>query len=244
MKHYRYAHRGLHDLAQGIPENSRAAFARAIDAGFGAELDVHLLSGGALAVFHDSDLRRMTGRDGVVEDLTAAQLRDYTLGGTKETIPEFREVLELYNVVKLPLVVELKSYRGNHDVLAARTAAELDKYRVPYVIESFDPRCVLWFKKHRPEIIRGQLAKDFTSAPDETSEMGRAADVFLTSMASNIVTKPHFVAFKFEHRDASSLRLVKKLRSAEIFYWTIRSRADMETAEAEGAQVIFEGFVP
>lgn len=242
MKHYRYAHRGLHDLAKGVPENSRAAFARAIDAGFGSELDVHLLADGALAVFHDSDLRRMTGRDGVIEDLTAAQLRDYPLGGTKETIPEFREVLELYDVVKLPLVVELKSCKGNHDALAARAAAELDKYRVPYVVESFDPRCLLWLRKHRPEIVRGQLAQDFLRG--EHSGMGREVDRLLTHMAFNTVTKPDFVAFRFEDRDCAGLRLVKRLHSAAVFYWTIRSRADMEAAEAEGAQVIFEGFVP
>ena len=242
MKHYRYAHRGLHDLAQGIPENSRAAFARAIDAGFGSELDVHLLADGSLAVFHDSDLERMTGRDGVIEDLSAARLADYRLGGTEETIPRLHEVLALYDVVKLPLVVELKSYRGNCDALAARTAAELDRFRVPYVIESFDPRCVLWFKKHRPEVVRGQLAQDFLRG--EHSGMGRAADRILTHMAFNALTRPDFVAFRFEDRGCASLRLVKALRRADVFYWTIRSRADMETAEAEGAQVIFENFVP
>ncbi len=242
MKHFRYAHRGLHDIGQGIPENSMTAFRRAVVHGFGAELDVHLLADGSLAVFHDSDLKRMTGRDGVIEDLTAAQLAEYRLGGTEKTIPQLCEVLTLFDHAKLPLLVELKSYRDNHDELTARAVEELDKYRAPYVIESFDPRCLLWLRHNRPEIIRGQLAQDFVHG--EPSGMGERIDRVLTHMAFNRFTRPHFVSFRFEDRETPSLRRVKRFHSAEVFYWTIRSREDMETAEAEGAQIIFEGFIP
>ena len=242
MKQFRYAHRGLHDLAQGIPENSLPAFRRAAGRGFGAELDVHLLADGSLAVFHDSDLKRMTGREGIIEELTSDKLVDYRLGGTEEAIPQLYQVLELFDRAKLPLVVEVKSYKGNHDALTARTVEELDKYGAPYVMESFDPRCLLWLRKNRPEIIRGQLAMDFIRG--EHSGMGERVDRLLTHMAFNRFTRPNFVAFRFEDRETPSLRRVKRLHSAVVFYWTIRSREDMETAEAEGAQVIFEGFVP
>ena len=244
MKHFRYAHRGLYDPDAGIPENSRAAFRRAIERGFGAELDAHLLADGSLAVFHDSDLRRMTGREGTIEELTEERLSDYRLGGTGETIPRLRDVLELFEGTGLPLLVELKSHKGNHNALTARAVEELDRYRVPYVMESFDPRCLLWLRRSRPEIVRGQLAQDFLRTPQSASGMGRVMDCVLTSMALNAVTRPDFVAFNFDHRDACSLRRVKRLGSADIFYWTIRSRGDMETAEAEGAQIIFEGFIP
>ena len=244
MKRFRYAHRGLHDRSAGIPENSLAAFRRAIEHGFAAELDVHLLADGSLAVFHDSDLRRMTGREGTVETLRARELSDYRLGGTEETVPRLCDVLRLYEGTGLPLLVELKSYRGNHNALAARTVEELDKFRVPYVMESFDPRCVLWLRRNRPEIVRGQLAQDFLRKPKDTSGLGKAMDRVLTDMALNAATRPDFVAFNFDHRDARSLRRVKRAKSADIFYWPIRSREDMETAEAEGAQVIFEGFIP
>ena len=244
MKHFRYAHRGLHDKSAGVPENSLAAFRRAIGHGFGAELDVHLLADGSLAVFHDSDLKRMTGREGAVEELSAARLSDYKLGGTEETIPRLCEVLELFEGTKLPLVVELKSHKGNHNALAARTVEALEQYRVPYVVESFDPRCLLWLRRSRPDVVRGQLAQDFLRTPRCASGMGGAMDRALTGMVFNALTRPDFVAFNFDHRDARSLRRVKRKKSADIFYWTIRSRADMETAEAEGAQIIFEGFSP
>ena len=53
-----YAHRGLHDKEVGSPENSLAAFKEAVESGYGAELDVHLLKDGNLAVIHDSSLFR------------------------------------------------------------------------------------------------------------------------------------------------------------------------------------------
>lgn len=243
MKHFRYAHRGLHDQSIGIPENSMAAFRSAIEHGFGVELDVHLLADGALAVFHDSDLKRVTGREGVLEDLTAAQLGEYKLGGTEETIPQFFEVLELFEGTELPVLVELKSYRNDYTALTEATVAELDKHQVPYVIESFDPRCLMWLRKHRPEIIRGQLAQDFLHH-SEVDGLSHAQRRILTHMAFNKVTRPNFVSFHFEDRDTPSMRRVRRFHSADIFYWTIRSREDMETAEAEGAQVIFENFIP
>ncbi len=241
MRQIRYAHRGLHDLSQGIPENSLPAFRRAAGRGYGAELDVHLLADGSLAVFHDSDLRRMTGREGTLEELTAAELSAYTLGGTKETIPQLRDVLCVYERAGLPLVVELKSHAGNHDALTARTVEELDRFGVPCVLESFDPRCLLWLRENRPEIIRGQLAQDFTRNP---SGLGEEADRRMTELAFNAETEPYFVAYRFEDRMQPALREILRRGRPVVFYWTIRSREDMEIAEAEGAQVIFEGFLP
>ena len=70
FRQWRYAHRGLHDREKGIPENSMAAFKRAAANGFGAELDVHLMKDGHLAVIHDASLLRTAGVDVQIEDLT------------------------------------------------------------------------------------------------------------------------------------------------------------------------------
>ena len=93
LRGWSYAHRGLHE--KGRPENSMAAFRAALEGGYGIELDVHLLSDGNLAIMHDSLLKRTTGCDGRIEDLTTEQLADYRLEGTTETIPTFSQVLEL-----------------------------------------------------------------------------------------------------------------------------------------------------
>ena len=115
LQGWSYAHRGLH--GNGIPENSMAAFRAALEHGYGIELDIHLLKDGNLAVIHDSLLNRTTGAAGRIEDLTTEELKNYHLEGTEETIPEFMDVLTLYNG-KAPLIVELKPTDGNHAALA------------------------------------------------------------------------------------------------------------------------------
>lgn len=149
LRQYRYAHRGYHDKPH-IPENSMAAFRRAIEHGYGAELDVHLMKDGRLAVIHDASLKRTAGADVLVEDLTAEELKQYRLEGTQEQIPLLEEVLPLFQG-KTPLIIELKAERGNHAQLAEATCTMLDRFRVNYCIESFDPRCILWLKSIGPD---------------------------------------------------------------------------------------------
>ena len=95
LRRFRYAHRGLHDPAQGVPENSMAAFRRARAFQCGIELDVHLTKDGHLAVIHDKSLLRTAGADVIVEQLTVPQLKNYRLEGTQEKIPLLEEVLEM-----------------------------------------------------------------------------------------------------------------------------------------------------
>ena len=106
FRKWRYAHRGFHDREKGIPENSLAAFKRAASNGFGAELDVHLMKDGKLAVIHDASLLRTAGADVYIEDLTAGELESYRLEGTEQRIPLLEEVLPLF-VGRAPLIVEL-----------------------------------------------------------------------------------------------------------------------------------------
>ena len=123
---YDYAHRGFH--GDGIPENSMAAFRAAKEKGYGIELDIHLLSDGGLAVMHDSALKRTTGAEGRIEDLTVGELANYRLEGTEETIPLFSDVLALFEGAA-PLIVELKA-EGNQAELARVACDMLDKYDV------------------------------------------------------------------------------------------------------------------
>ena len=241
LRKFRYAHRGLYDKEAGIPENSLPAFSRAIARGFGAELDVHLLRDGTLAVFHDSDVKRMTGREGYLEDLSADELKDYALDGTKETIPQFKDVLALFAGTGLPVIVEVKSFRDNFAELTERTMAELDKFGVKYCVESFDPRCVAWLKKHRPEVIRGQLSCDFLK---DRGNLSLPMAFATTNLLGNIMAQPDFAAYKFEDKKNWAPRLCRKLYGAQGVYWTIRSKEDLETAEREGAIAIFERFIP
>ena len=238
----RYAHRGLHDVAQGRPENSMAAFRAAVEGGFGAELDVHLMADGALAVVHDSDLTRVCGKSAHIEDLTAADLKDYPLQGTAETIPLFEDVLSLFEG-KTPLVVELKVERGNAGALTDAAMAMLQGWNGTYCVESFHPAVLLRLKAAYPGVIRGQLSQNFLKG-SEVGNLPWIARFLLTNLLTTAFTRPDFIAYNCLDRRNVSLRLMKRLYGVHEAAWTVRDREVMERLEQEGVPVIFEQFVP
>ena len=240
LRQFRYAHRGLHDKPQ-IPENSMAAFRKAVEHGFGAELDIHLMADGNLAVIHDSSLLRTAGADVCIEDLTAADLERYTLEESSEKIPLLQEVLTLFEG-KAPLIVELKAERGNHAALSGAAAKLLDAYGGDYCIESFDPRVVSWFRKHRPEVCRGQLAENFLHG--RGVKLSLPLRFVLTNLLANVAACPDFVAYQFSNRKTFGLRLCRLFWKPQMVYWTLRSRGELEQAERERGLCIFENFTP
>lgn len=239
---YRYAHRGFHDKPH-IPENSLPAFRRAIANAYGAELDVHLMKDGHLAVIHDANLKRTAGVDIQVEDLTAEELKKYRLEGTEERIPLLEEVLPLFED-RTPLIVELKSERGNYNELTEATCAVMDQFRVQYCMESFDPRCLMWLRKNRPGIVRGQLSENFGHHREDGAGHGRLTLFALTNLLSNIATRPDFVAYRFSDRTSLSMRWCRKFYKVMEANWTITNKEEMKEAEKAGNLVIFEQFDP
>lgn len=238
----RYAHRGLHDEARGIPENSTAAFRRAIEQGFGAELDVHLMADGELAVIHDSSLKRMCGAPVEIEDLTAADLPHYPLLGTEETIPLFRDVLALFEG-KTPLIIELKVERDNANALTDAVMEALKGWRGRYCIESFHPLVLLRLKEKYPQVVRGQLSENFLKARD-VGTLSMPGRFILTNLLTTAVTTPDFIAYKWQDRRNPSLRLMRSLYGVREAGWTIRDRQTLEELEQDGVIPIFEGFLP
>ena len=239
LRGWAYAHRGLY--GDGVPENSMAAFRAAMDAGYGIELDVHLLKDGSLAVIHDHALVRTTGCDGKIEDLTADQLANYSLEGTGETIPNFRDVLALY-AGKAPLIIELKAIDGNHAALCEAACKAMEGYEGPWCMESFDPRCIRWLRLHRPDIIRGQLAENFMAA--KSNPLHPVLKFGITHQMGNFLILPDFVAYKFADRKTLGNFLVRKFWGVQGVTWTLKSKADFDAAVKEGWLPIFEGFRP
>lgn len=217
-----------------------AAFRAALDHGYGIEFDLHLLKDGNLGVMHDSQLLRTTGKEGRMEDLTTEELADYHLQGTSETIPEFRQVLELFDG-KAPLIIELKTDGGNHAALTETACRMLEDYKGPYCIESFDPFCIYWLKKNRPDIIRGQLAENAMAAKGRYPWIVR----FITTYyLENFLTLPDFIAYRFQDRKTASNAICRKLWGIQGVSWTLRNPEDFKAAEEEGWLPIFEGFIP
>lgn len=237
LRGWSYAHRGLHKA--GVPENSMAAFRAALEKGYGIELDIHLLRDGNLAVIHDHPLVRTTGAEGVIEDLTTQQLTDYKLEGTEETIPTFRQVLDLFNG-KAPIIVELKA-KGNHKELVDAAVKMLADYEGAYCIESFDPRCIYYLKKQYPHIIRGQLTENFLKGK---GNLPWYLKLMLTLQLENFLIRPDFVAYKFADRKNLGNFLARKLWGVQGVTWTVKNLQDHKTAQAEGWIPIFEDYEP
>lgn len=238
LRGWSYAHRGLHD--EKLPENSMAAFRAALDAGYGVELDIHLLKDGNLAVMHDSSLKRTAGADGKIEDLTTEDLKRYHLGGTEETIPEFQHVLDLF-AGKAPLIVELKCEGNNHAALCEAACKMLDHYDGPYCMESFDPRAVAWLRKNRPDIIRGQLSENWMGKPLALPGVLKFA---LTYHITNAYTRPDFIAYKYADRKAFGTDICRKFWNIQGVSWTLKSQEEYDIAVSEGWIPIFEDFKP
>lgn len=238
LRRWNYAHRGLHDADK--PENSMAAFRAALAGGYGIELDIHLMRDGNLAVIHDSSLKRIAGADVRIEDLSTEDLTSYHLAGTGECIPLFADVLDLF-AGRAPLIVELKVAGGNYADLCQAACRLLDSYNGPYCIESFDPRAVAWFRKHRPDVIRGQLSENW---------MGKKLPVpavlrwILTFHISNIYTRPDFIAYKYADRKVFGTEICRKFWNLQGVSWTLKTPEEYAIAVEEGWIPIFEGFRP
>lgn len=213
-----------------------AAFARAVEAGYGIELDLHLTRDGKLAVIHDASLKRTCGVDLKIEDLTLAEARDYPLEESDERIPEFCDFLRLVDG-KVPLVVELKAEGRNEKALTDAAMRALADYTGLYCVESFSPAVVDYLKKAYPAVVRGQLAGALNK---EKKTITRLQDILLKNLLVNLAGRPDFVAYRFEDRDEPAFRHFKGAK----FMWTIRSYEDLKTCESWGAAPIFEQFEP
>ena len=233
---WNYAHRGLHNAER--PENSMAAFRAALEHGYGIELDVHLMKDGQLAILHDSSLKRVAGADITIEELTADDLVNYTLGDTQEHIPLFSQVLELYQG-KAPLIVELKTADKNIRPLCEATCALLDSYDGLYCMESFDPRVTHWLRKNRPDIVRGQLSENWMKS---AVKLPWILKFIMTYHISNVYTRPDFIAYKYCDRKAFGTDLCRKLWKIQGVTWTLQSKEEYDVAVLEGWIPIFENF--
>lgn len=233
-----FAHRGLHDIGNGIPENSLPAFQRAVEAGFGIELDVQLSSDRVPVVFHDSTLSRMCAIDRRVDSLTFESLKALSLANTDERIPSFSEVLSLVNG-QVPLLVEIKM--DHLDLQIPEKINELlTDYTGPYCIESFHPAALWWYRKNRPDIFRGQLSTHFNVENHTLS----VAQYLLGKMILNFISRPDFISYNWRFRKDLSLFLCNKLFGSRSAGWVIRSETELKTCKKYFDMFIFEDFIP
>lgn len=232
-----YAHRGLHDNKTDAPENSLKAFAKAVEAGYGIELDIQLTKDGEAVVFHDGTLKRICGVEGYVSDYTFEELQQFTLCESDERIPKFTEVLKLVDG-KVPLIVEFKGEKLNTDLCPVADKI-LKDYKGVYCMESFNPLMVAWYRKNRNEVVRGQLSHKFF-----TQDKRSARNFLLQNLLLNFYAKPDFIAYEWSDHSALSRVLCAKLYKITSVAWTIKSEEDLRIAGDYFDLFIFDSFVP
>lgn len=229
-----YAHRGLFDNKTLAPENSLAAFRKAVEAGYGIELDVQLSKDKKLVVFHDATLKRMCNVEGNVWDYTLEELKKFHLADSHETIPTFEEFLEVVNG-KVPFILEYKLDVAQTQVCELANEV-LKNYKGIYCIESFHPLALMWYRKNRPDVLRGQLCEEFFRTE---KFKGRPLYFALSYLVFNFLTRPDFVAYNHEHAHNISRRVCRKLGALSVSY-TIKSKAEYERAKDKFDLFIFD----
>ena len=247
---YKYAHRGLHNMNPYLkeennpyycnsgcfPENSYSAIKRAADYGYGIEFDVHLTKDGIPVVFHDDTLNRICGVDGKLKDYTFEELQQFRLMGTEEKIPAFADVLKAVNG-RTPLIIEYK-VENNTNALCKTCNDILKNYNGLYCIESFHPMAVRWYRKNRPDIVRGQLSENFMKTN------ANALYFFLSHLQFNFLTTPDFIAYNHKHHKTLARTLCRKLYGCLSVAWTIRSQEALDNMKSHFDLFIFEDFIP
>jgi len=217
-----YAHRGFHNDKLGIPENSIAAFKRALESGYGIELDIQLSKDRVPVVFHDFDLKRMCGVEGKVYDYTFEQLKGFALNNTQETIPGFEEVLSLING-KVPVIVDFK-VDGMDFSICPIANGFLKKYEGAYLVQSTSSLVLSWYRSNRNDVIRGQVSEGM--------------------LLKNATTRPDFISYKEERHNNIGFKMATQFFKAKAVAWTITSQVQLDKAKENFDIFIFEGFTP
>ncbi len=237
------AHRGLHDVTDGRPENSREAIAAALHHGYGIEIDLQLSSDGVPMVFHDYDLGRLTPETGPVAGRRADDLEAIPLIGGPTGMPRLAEVLDMV-AGRVPLLIEIKDQDGamGPDVgpLERATAALLASYHGPVAVMSFNPHAIAEMAKSAPDVTRGLV----TSAYDTTAWAPLPAAVcdHLRGIPDYDAVGASFISH--EAADLTRARVAElKDNGAAILCWTIKSAEQEAQARKVAEGITFEGYL-
>ena len=242
FKNKKYAHRGLHGTVgydEYAAENSLTAFARAKEHGYGVELDLRMSKDGEIVVIHDGNLKRVTGVDGKVAELTLDEIKSNTLIGTTDTVPTLREVLELIDGA-IPLLFEIKEEGMDH-TLSEKVAEILKDYKGDYMVESFSPFAFGVFKKKLPAIPRGFLAYKHSSKKESSALKFR----LIQRLTFNFLARPAFIALHIDTPKLFPVPLVAGIYKTPLIAWTVKSKEEeIEAYKLGFSGIIFEGYLP
>ena len=226
------AHRGFFDNAQQIPENSLMAFGRAIERGYAMELDVMLTKDGHVIVHHDHDLKRLSGVNKRIEDLTLEDIQSYTLLKTQESPPTLQQVFDLVDD-QVPLYIEIKHEDYvEAGALEEKLAALLEQYKGRVAILSYNPQSLEWFARNAPQYYRGQ------NFDQEDHKASSAIRLLAIALKQSWKARGHFLVYDHTATSDYFLRLFSLVRP--LIPHRVNSQKDYASAMRYASNVIFE----
>ena len=236
------AHRGLHDAAAGVVENTPSAFAAAVAANYAIECDIQLSADGEAMVFHDQTLDRLTEGNGRLDALSAGELKRVAFRATADRMITLGELCDLA-ADRTALFVEIKSRFDGDLRLVNRAAEVLAKYPGRVALMSFDPAPIAALRALAPRLPRGIVAERRYTHP-EWSPLSARTKRALAYFQHALQSRPQFIAYSVNDLPSTIPWLARNLLRLPLLTWTVRTDVDRERAARYADQMIFEGFRP
>ena len=224
-----YAHRGVHGA--GVPENSLAGFALAIERGLGIECDIQPSSDGHAMVFHDAELDRLTDASGPIAARGVGELTKLRLKDSEEPLPTLRDLLRLVDG-RVPLLLEIKSQSSHRtNGLCRSVQHDLEGYGGPVAVMSFAPQVPAWFARYAGHVVRGLVMSEDDVTPAIAAMRNRRACW---------QGSPEFLAYDLRSLPSGFAARLRK-RGLPLLTWTVKSEEAREKALQYADALIAEG---
>ena len=236
------AHRGLHDEAKGIVENSASAIEASIAKDYAVEVDLQCAAHGVPVVFHDRTLDRLTAERGPVADRDAAALCAIPLRNSDDRILSLDRLLVIVDG-SVPLLIEVKSTWSDDHTYERNIAAALATYKGNVAVMSFDPDCVAAFRDLAPTLPSGLIGERFDDK-HYWSELSAWQRFTMRHLLTAAIARPNFIAYDIRALPALAPGIARDVFNLPLLTWTVRNEADKANAQLFADAMIFEGIVP
>ena len=236
-----FAHKGLYQKDQSVPENSMPAFRAALEHGYGIDCDVQRTYDGQALCFCDSHMRVACGIDERMVSFSYDNLRKLKLFGTNEHMPLLSEVLEMVDG-RAPMIIEVKSPAGPQGIPSTCETiyAVLKDYTGPYCVASFDPHVLKWFRINAPEVLRMQASMPYFDWRENDRNILRC--FYMSRLFCNRLSRPHMIAFSMGSKNRM-LKLALRGGAPLVLYTANKKHRHKELMQICDS-LIFEDYLP
>ena len=217
------AHRGLHNNANNIYENTKESFLAAVNENYAIECDVVLSKDHEVVVFHDENLKRLCNLDKNVSSLTMNELRSLKIYESNSNIISLDEMLHVVSA-HVPIIIEIK---GKFTPFIEERIQEIIRsYRGPIALKTFNLKSVEWLIKFLPYVYKGLVIDSNTNN-------------FEAILDLNI----DFVSCDIEFIESNLVDRLKK-KGLPIITWTVDNEDKKKKANLIADNIIFENIRP